>query len=194
MITEQPLDVRRMIYLNLNLESLVNLSSVSRLFYRDNLRKDVIILKLLEECFYVDDSYIFSSRCSPFPSVCTYQYFEQRFYEYMLSLSFSDVKIFHNKVEIEKYGTTKSFYNNSNLSIVKRDFVHQQHIHLQLIETLFRYLFDISQYKKEHPSTYIISSLFDSILEHLEKMIVYGDKETRNMIIHRFEITSLSTL
>lgn len=158
MLLEQPQDHKYLIFSKLDTRDLVNLSVVCKSLYHDKIRKNLLIQRLVEENFYLDVNEVMQKvkPASPFPSVCTYEEYENFYYKALSKLAFSDMKLSYDQealyASITRNGLTKCFQVDVNFALFQNETMYDpmtsnKGLYTQsIIENLVRYFYDLWTY------------------------------------------------
>lgn len=192
MLLFQPVDHKKIIYQNLNVQDLCSLIQVCRSTKNDNTLRDVLIQKIIDSKFYFDDDlgYPIKEKGNPYPSLCTYEHFVHKYYEKISKISFSD--LIGN--QISKYKVVlfhpRTQYDCSLDSELKP----------KIVNRLVTYLHDIWTYKEQNNQLigYITNTgeydcLMKSIIQYLCQMFLKEGNEIRTFIFDQLVDLKLIT-
>lgn len=184
MFLQQPIDHRKTIYQNLSLYDLVNLSLVCKHLYFDQTRKEVVVQRYVDQCFYLSNP--IPTLPNPFPSICTYEHFVSKLYESMSKLSFSDLCFSDQQIKVVQNGWTRYFDSSSSIMVIKNELGYNPEIGfdltIRILKNLIEYLSDIWKYSEKNPNTNLMHDAWTYILSitaFLGKIFVEETDEIR---------------
>jgi hypothetical protein len=190
MLLLQPQDHKRIIYQNLNIQDLCSLKQVCRSTKNDPILKDVLIQKTVDSYFYFDNEEQFKIRSSPYPFLCSYEYFVQRFYEKISTLRFSDLSCFSLDP-----ATIVLFSND-----IQYEPIPNEPLKNKIIDGLVQYLYDIWSYKEQNNpliKVYAMNVDYDllikSIIQYLCQIFVRENDKVRMKIFDKLVELKLNT-
>jgi hypothetical protein len=164
-----PQDHKDFIYQFLSIRDLLNLSETCKTFYRDEKRKEIIQMKLVDSCFYSRTPLLKESLVCVFPNIMNF------YFDYLSKIKFTPQSI-------SEINDVVPFFTHSFLLLPDDE-------KSLIVKNLIHYLYDIWKYTLLEYNHYIQLCTF-STFENILKLIFINDPKIRHdMLIELYSFT-----